>query len=168
MFYAPYAGVLRECILAFKLNGRIDLGTLLQRLVLRCWELRSQLPEHAGWRPDMVTPVPLYPGKLRRRGFNQSQELARPLAGRLGVPLEHGALVRLRDTFPQFRLRHGQRADNIKGAFASPARIVAKKRILLVDDIMTTGATLVECCRTLHAEGAREVRVLVLARTPEE
>jgi ComF family protein len=168
MFYAPYGGALRESVLAFKLNGRLGLGALLQRLTLRCWELRSRLPEHADWRPDLIAPVPLYPGKLLRRGFNQSQELARPLAWKLGVPMEHGALGRTRDTLPQFTLRHGQRAENIRGAFAGMAGIVARKKVLLVDDIMTTGATLAECCRTLHARGAQEVRVLVLARTPEE
>ncbi len=167
-FYAPYSGVLRQSLLEFKLNSRLGMGALMRRLVLETWELRCQKPEWSGWRPDLVVPVPLYPGKLLRRGFNQSHELARPLAEKLGVPLSDKALRRVRDTVPQFSLRHGQRAENIKDAFATFPSLVAQHKLLLVDDIMTTGATLEECCRTLRRGGALDIRVLVLARTAEE
>lgn len=159
-FYAPYAGVLRACILAYKLRGRLGLGTLLQGLLLAGWRNNAARLE----TPDAIVPVPLHSKRMRLRGFNQSLELARPLARHLGRPLLPRALRRTRPTIPQFQLELARRAENIQGAFTADVPLRGA-RVLLVDDIMTTGATLEECARELREAGAARVDVLVLART---
>lgn len=113
---------------------------------------------------DAVVPVPLHPRRLRWRGFNQSQELARAAARRIGAELLHRALERTRETIPQTELSGSERKENIKDAFYAESGQIAGKRLLLVDDVLTTGATLEECARTLKRAGAASVDVLVLAR----
>lgn len=163
-FYAPYGGVLRACILAYKMRGRLGLGALLQGLTLAGWQQNSGRMR----LPDIIVPVPLHAKRLRQRGFNQSLELARPLARRLKRPLAPTALRRTRATTPQFQLEFAERPGNIRGAFAPDPAQVANASVLLVDDIMTTGATLEECCQVLRQAGARDVSVLVLARTGKQ
>lgn len=160
-FYAPYCGALRACILAYKLRNRLGLGALLQGLLLAGWQQNSGRMRV----PDIIVPVPLHAKRLRLRGFNQSLELARPLARHLKRPLAPAALRRTRPTTPQFQLDFADRPRNIRGAFAPDPAQVAGAAVLLVDDIMTTGATLEECCQVLRQAGARDVDVLVLART---
>lgn len=163
-FYGEYFGPLRACILAFKMRGRLGLGCLLQGLMLEGWRRNS-------WRlarPELIVPVPLHPQRLRMRGFNQSVELARPVARKLKLPLALCVLRRVRHTIPQFQLDPSQRASNIRGAFAADAARVASRRVLLVDDIMTTGATLEECASVLRMAGASRVDVMVLARTARQ
>jgi ComF family protein len=125
--------------------------------------LGDQLPLGADY--DVVIPVPLHSGRLRWRGFNQAAMLAVAIAGRLDRPLDVSALVRVRPTPPQTMQNRVERSKNLRRAFAvkRPAR-VASRRILLIDDVMTTGATADECARTLIAAGARRVDVLTLAR----
>jgi len=114
---------------------------------------------------DVVIPVPLHRSRLRWRGFNQAALLGAALARRLDCPLDVATLARLRSMPPQTARDRTQRARNVRNAFAvrRPAR-VAGRRILLVDDVMTTGATADEYARVLHAAGARRVDVLTLAR----
>jgi ComF family protein len=114
---------------------------------------------------DVVIPVPLHRGRLRWRGFNQAAMLAVAVARRLGRPLDLSTLVRVRPTPPQTMQNRAERSKNLRRAFAvkRPAQ-VASRRILLIDDVMTTGATADECARTLIAAGARRVDVLTLAR----
>jgi len=121
-------------------------------------------PLHAGGY-DVVIPVPLHRGRLRWRGFNQAALLASAVAHRLERPLDVTTLVRMRATPPQTSADHRERQLNVRRAFAvkRPAR-VANRRVLLIDDVMTTGATVDECARTLLAAGARRVDVLTLAR----
>lgn len=105
---------------------------------------------------DCILPVPLYPGRRRRRGYNQSELLARCLSRAAGIPLEPGLLARLRDTPSQTALHPDDRARNVRGAFRAqgPAR---GRRVLLVDDVCTTGSTLCACAQALREAGAREV-----------
>lgn len=117
-----------------------------------------------GDRPDIVVPVPLHRRRLIWRGFNQSTELARAISRQLGAKVRNKALVRTRHTPPQTRLDRAGRLANIKDAFAANTDLVRDKRVLLVDDVFTTGATLRECARTLKRAGASHVDVLVLAR----
>ncbi|MBI5862818.1 MAG: ComF family protein [Rhodocyclales bacterium] len=114
-------------------------------------------------RPDIVLPVPLAATRLRERGFNQSVELARPLARRLGMPLELERIRRCRDTPPQAGLPWKERAKNIHHTFECRVDLTGKN-ILIIDDVMTTGATLNELARTLKAHGAVRVENRVLAR----
>lgn len=114
---------------------------------------------------DVIIPVPLHLSRLRWRGFNQAALLGAAISTRLARPLDVTTLVRTRATAPQTAQDHRQRQLNVRRAFAvrRPQR-VANRRVLLVDDVMTTGATADECARTLIAAGARRVDVLTLAR----
>jgi ComF family protein len=114
---------------------------------------------------DVVIPVPLHRSRLRWRGFNQAALLGAALARRLNRPLDVASLERVRFTPPQTARDRGQRRRNVRDAFAvrRPARI-AGRRVLLVDDVMTTGATVDECARALRSAGARRIDVLTLAR----
>jgi len=110
-----------------------------------------------------VVPVPLHRRRLAERGFNQAALLGRPLARALGVPLVTGRLVRVRPTPPQAELAAAERRDNVRGAFA--LRRPLPDRVLLVDDVRTTGATLAEAAQTLTDAG-HDVFTLTLARAP--
>lgn len=161
--YGPYEGRLRELILAYKFENRLDLGRQLQEFALAAFERGlAQFPELSAC--DALVPVPLHPKRLRWRGFNQSRELARLLSARRGLPMVQQGLVRVRRTTPQMELKREARAENIRGAFQARKEFVAGRSVLLVDDIMTTGSTLEECARALVAAGAARVDVLVLAR----
>lgn len=113
---------------------------------------------------DLVVPVPLHLERLRWRGFNQAQHLAAPIARRAGVALDPFALERTRATQPQVRLDAARRRHNVNGAFRvrRPAA-VRGRRILLFDDVYTSGATVDACARVLVAAGAASVDVLALA-----
>jgi len=119
----------------------------------------------AGAGIDAVEAVPLHPRRQRHRTYNQSSLLAAAAAGRLGVPLLAGGLVRTRDTASQTFMNMAKRKSNVRGAFAvSDPSWVEGRRILLVDDVMTTGATVGECARVLAEAGAAGVYVATVAR----
>ncbi|MDP9133149.1 MAG: hypothetical protein M3M98_08455 [Nitrospirota bacterium] len=115
---------------------------------------------------DILMPVPLHPNRLRRREFNQSLLLADRIGPVLRRPVSYRNLVRILDTDPQITLPRSARLLNLRKAFALRApREVIGKRILLIDDVFTTGTTVNECARTLLESGAHEVAVLALARS---
>lgn len=123
--------------------------------------------EHAVARADMVLPMPLAPGRLAARGFNQALELARRLAP---AKVQPRLLLRLRETPPQAELARRERLANVRGAFAAdPLRAGCLRglRTLLVDDVMTSGASLYAAAQALRVAGAAEVSAVVLARTEE-
>jgi len=158
--HGSYEGLLRDLLLAFKLRGRLGLAGLLRALAAGAWQRSG----HAA--PDLVVPVPLHPARLARRGFNQARELAVGPARALGLPLVPGAMRRIRDTPTQSGLDAARRTANVRDAFVSEHRLVGDRHVLLVDDILTTGGTLAECCLALRLSGARRVSVLAVARTP--
>ena len=157
-FVGPYRGVLKEMIHEFKFSGRVDRSRVLQELLARAYFQRG-----IGF-PDMLVPVPLHPSRLRSRGFNQSLELSRFLGRVLGVSVVRDVLVRQRNTVAQSTLTRSERLSNLKGAFVVRGESVRGRKIVLVDDVMTTGTTLRSCAGTLRRAGARRVDVLVLAR----
>jgi ComF family protein len=112
---------------------------------------------------DALLPVPLHPARLRQRGYNQALELARPLARRWQLPLWPDGLRRQRDTPHQIGLDAKTRRRNLRGAFAADPR-VAGRRLLLLDDVITTATTLNEASAELRRAGALEVRVIAVAR----
>ena len=115
-------------------------------------------------RPDLVVAVPLGAQRLTERGFNQSLEIARVAARVLEVPLALEVCRRVRDTLPQASLAFGERAKNVRRAFVCDLGLEGK-RVALVDDVLTTGASLNECARALKKGGAAQVIGWVAART---
>ena len=115
-------------------------------------------------RPEALLPLPLHRARLRRRGFDQTLELARPLARALGVPLRDDLLVRVRDTAPQSRLAAPARRRNLRGAFAVRDDRPLPAHVALVDDVMTTGATLHAAAEALRRAGVARVEAWVCAR----
>ena len=116
------------------------------------------------WPPDLIAPIPLHPRRRRQRGYNQSELLARPLAAAVGVAHSATALRRTRHTVPQVGLGPEARADNVRGAFEADADVVVGRRVLLVDDVLTTGATMTAAAEALLAAGALAVSAYCLAR----
>lgn len=150
----------REPILQLKHADRLDLAPLFAR-----WLSRSarELIDDA----DAIVPVPLHPLRLLRRRYNQAAEIARPLAALSGTSYLPDALVRRRATATQGGKSGSGRRRNVAGAFDVPARRrdqVAGLRILLIDDVLTTGATAEGCARALKAAGAARVDLAVVAR----
>ena len=154
-----YRSPLPELINGLKFRGRLSYSRLLAGLLLPAIEQVLQKP------PELIIPVPLHPGRLRERGYNQALELARPLSRHLGIPLELRHCRRTRATPPQSGLKQTQRRRNIRGAFEISPNIGAD-HVALVDDVVTTGSTVAEFARQLHRRGVQRVEVWALARTP--
>lgn len=112
---------------------------------------------------DLLIPMPLHPDRLRERGFNQSAEIARRIAHKIGCPLGMESLSRCRATPPQAELPMKERTRNVRGAFEC-SNDLSGKRVLLIDDVMTTSATLREASRIIKLHGAAQIEVAVLAR----
>jgi len=161
-FYAVYKGALSEAITSFKYRADFGYLRLLQYCLLQAWQRHL-----AVFGCDVVVPVPLHPRRLGQRGFNQSLEICRPLAPRLKAALAPKALCRLRDTASQSGLDRPQRRRNMSWSVSGDPDIVRSLRILLVDDVYTTGVTAEVCSRALLRAGARRVDLLVLARVAE-
>jgi len=155
-----FEGPLREAIHVFKYRPVRSLGKPLAAWMAEQVRMTVHL--------DLAMPVPLHRTRLRHRGFNQALILADGISERFSVPLLYDNLLRLRSTRPQVELSGHERAENVKGAFglARPSE-VREKRILLIDDVFTTGATMNECAKVLKEADAASVTVLTLARTAE-
>lgn len=113
---------------------------------------------------DVIVPVPLHPSRLRARGYNQAALLAWALSRWIGLPVDEEALYRTRATASQMRLKAMDRRHNVEGAFYCPPSRMDGRRVLLIDDVCTTGATLEACAYALRAGGAIAVWALTLAR----
>jgi len=157
---ADYADPLDRLVLRLKFGAALPIaGWLAAQLAARMLAMPDP--------PDVIVPIPLAPQRLAGRGFNQAWEIARPLARHLGVRADATLLARRRDTLAQRTLDLPARQANLRDAFVarSPARIDGL-HIGLVDDVMTTGATLRAAAAVLKAHGARRVTALPAFRTP--
>ena len=133
------------------------------QLAVADWLAGQMLETLATPDVDLIIPLPLHSERLRERGFNQSAEIAGRLGKCLKLPVDRSTLLRTRATPPQAELPLKERHQNVRGAFECHGDF-SGRRILLVDDVMTTGATLNECARVLKLHGASTVRVAVAAR----
>jgi ComF family protein len=176
--YGAYLDELRELIHLLKYQQVRSAAGALGRLLVQAAEPLFS-PASAGdgdakAAAVLVLPVPLHAGKFRERGFNQAELIAqaalRELARVSGRTLEFdtSVLLRRRATESQVGMSREQRRDNIRGAFAASKEHVAGREVLLIDDVMTTGATVSECARVLHAAGARSVLVATVARSSKQ
>jgi ComF family protein len=157
---ALYEGALHDAIQKFKYRGKTGIGTTLGNLMADfasgIWDMQAF---------DLIVPAPLHIKKLRERGFNQAVVLSQPVSRRFRIPLDFSSLKRIRATPPQVGMGKHARPLNVKGAFAvQNQEAVEGKRILLIDDVYTTGSTLIECSRVLVDAGAAAVAVLTAAR----
>jgi ComF family protein len=158
--YAPwrYAFPLDRLLPRLKFHGDLAAGALVAA------RMREAL--RAAPRPQALVPVPLHRARLRERGYDQALELARPLARGLGLALRTDLLRRTRATAAQSDLAAAARRRNVRGAFVVDTCAGVPAHVALVDDVMTTGATLGECARALRAAGVARVDVWVAARVP--
>ena len=150
-----YEQGLGEIIRAIKYHKNIALGVSVTHLLVEKLE---------GIEADLVLPVPLGRKRLKQRGHNQAAMLAFPLALALKIPYSGSAVQRTRETKSQVRLNVNERIMNVKNAFLAKSDMIRGKKIILVDDVITTGATVNDCSRALKDAGALEVHVCTLAR----
>ena len=155
-----YEGGVRDCLHHFKYRERVLLVKPLSEILIRF--AGASLPCASF---DAIAPVPLFPGRERERGYNQSLLLSQRLSVALGLPLLKRSLIRSRETPSQISLSKEKRLKNVRGAFdVRTPSLIQKKRILLIDDILTTGATANACAAALKEAGAVSVCVATLAR----
>lgn len=171
--FGIYRGNLRLLILQLKFRRRERLGRRLGALLGCSWKKLGMASDDGS---AVIVPVPLFHSRERARGFNQARLLAEglrhelaKLPGRKKLRVENGALIRTRATLPQAGLRFQSRQENVRNAFAVVRpESVRGRQVVLVDDVMTTGATLSACATALKKGGARDVFALALARaTPQ-
>lgn len=168
IFVGDYRAPFNTLLKLFKFHGKTELATVLARQILFAWlsayreyALRETGPQ---CRPDVLFTVPLHKQRQWRRGFNQTERLARPLAHWLGCEYSPRAIRRLRQTRIQQTLSASARRKNLAGAFVCPASL-AGRTVALLDDVVTTGSTAAEISRLLLARGAVSVQVWCLCRT---
>lgn len=154
---AVYQGALREAIHALKYRGDLGLGETFSHPMLKL--LISE-----NWPIDLVTCVPLSPQRMSERGYNQASLLARPIALGLGLPYQFHLLERTRETASQVKLSRNDRIENMRNAFRANAKKAQNRVVLVVDDVTTTGATMLGCAQALVAAGAKQVYGITLAR----
>ncbi len=155
---ARYRAGARELVLRLKFGRETELarpigGLMAERL----------LSAPFGDKVEVIVPVALHPVRKRDRGFDQARLLAGVVSRRVGLPMEIRSLRRVVFTTPQSRLRRQLRLANVENAFVADGRLEGK-RVLLIDDVMTTGATMAACSRACRAAGATRVYGLVFAR----
>lgn len=156
--FGAFGGALAIALRRLKYQDRPDLGAPLGHLARRAARL-------AGLRGDLVVPVPLHPRRLVERGYNQAALLAAEVATELDAPLLARGLVRLRNTPQQAHLDRGARLDNVRLAFRARRPLAIRgRRVVLVDDVATTGSTITACTEALLAAGAASVTAIVVAR----
>ncbi|WP_255365243.1 ComF family protein [Collimonas sp. OK242] len=167
-----YAAPTDQLILALKFGGRLALAPMFAQMLrdVILLQASSAQPTLSADLPDILTAVPLSAQRLQQRGFNQALEIAKPLAPMLGLNLQHGLLLRQRDTPPQSQVPElEQRRRNLRQAFAVPPaamQYIHGRHIGVVDDVMTSGETLHALATTLRRHGARRITNFVFARTP--
>ena len=148
-------GILESAVKAFKYHDAVELCGPLAARLLSCHSRQM-------WRIDAIVPVPLHADREIERGYNQSNLLGQQLARLSGIPCEPGWLSRIRGTSQQALLAASERLQNVAGAFQATTE-VADLSILLVDDVVTTGATLSECAEALRERGAKAVYAITLS-----
>jgi ComF family protein len=156
-----YLQPLNYFISEFKFQSRLVYGRLLADLML------GELKQNAIKMPDLLLPVPLHKSGLRQRGFNQSSELCRHLSKHLSIPWSPDLLLKHRETVHQRSLKRKERKKNISGSFRYLGR-KAWLHVALVDDVVTTGATVEAAATVLKAAGVQRVDVWAVCRTPKE
>jgi len=157
--WARFDGSLRNAVHRLKYRGEMRLGDALAKPLIEYFR-------NLHWQVDLAVPVPLGVDRQAQRGYNQAALIARPIALSEGIFYRPDALHKVKTTRTQVGLSRAERLLNVSDAFQAEQRVVANKKILLVDDVTTSGATIDACTRALLCAGAKEVFGLTLARAP--
>lgn len=147
-----YNSIMRRAMDGFKYKNRREYADFFVMEMTRIYghEMRA-------WKADAVIPIPIHKSRRRVRGYNQAELLAGPISEYLNVPLETETIIRIRKTKPQNKLNDKERQKNIEGAFKIGKNVVQLKKVILVDDIYTTGSTINACARLLVEAGVEQV-----------
>lgn len=147
-----YSKAMKHSMYGFKYNNRREYGDFYAHTI---WEKSGHIIDN--WNCDALIPVPLHSKRQRKRGYNQATVLAKSLAGYLKLPVDEDILKRVKNTSPQKALEAKERKNNIEKAFQTSVNGIKYKKVILVDDIYTTGATIDECAKVLREAGVFEV-----------
>ncbi len=156
--WAEYSDPLQSAIHRLKYRNDRGLAEVLSQPMV------NQLDRYH-WLIDLILPVPLDEARRKARGYNQAALLARPISWRTGIPISENSLFRSRRTRPQVGLSISDRTENVAGAFKAESKSISEKKLLIVDDVITTGATINACAQALIKAGAAQVFGLTLARS---
>lgn len=159
LVWGLHSGPLRKALHQFKYRRDLGLADAFAQHLVSIYSV-------AKIGVDLVVPVPLGKKRYKERGYNQAALLASALSGRLGLRCRPKAAKRIKETKSQVGLDIDQRRENVAGAFWADDRLVSGKNILLIDDVLTTGATLDSCSQALKQAGAAKIVTLTLARAP--
>ena len=156
----PYKPPINHLITKLKFNHQLSharaLGELMTNRIQSLWYVNKPLP-------DLIIPIPLHPLRLRERGFNQAIEIARPIAKALAIPIDFHGVTRIKHTRAQSGLPAKERKCNLTQAF-SLSRNYSNLTVAVIDDVITTGHTVMECCRMIKDHGAKRIDVWCCAR----
>lgn len=152
-----YSDMLKEAIYDFKYNGVKNLGVLFAREIVK-----EYYHEIKAWNADCIIPVPLHPKKIKKRGFNQAEIIGTGIGKSMGIPVLDNYLIRTKNTVPQKELHMTQRKKNLENAFIISDNVVKLKKVILVDDIYTTGTTIDQCAAAIRKTGCMEIYYISL------
>ncbi len=155
--FAYYDGVVRKAIHHLKYQNDLTIGRYLAGLLQLVYQ-------RTDWDVELIVPIPIGEQKKQERGYNQAERLAKPLSDLLNIPLSCDALVRINEISSQVGLNHEERRENVRQAFIAKALQVKGKRVLVVDDVFTSGATMEAAAAELMGAGAAKVYCLTVAK----
>ena len=155
--WAYYDDITRKALHQLKYRRNLALGETFSHFL-------SELIKNTDWKIDVITPIPLGRGRYRERGYNQAALLAKPVANKLNIPYRPKIVHRWRETRSQVDLTLSERKNNVAGAFKANRDLALGKRVLIIDDITTSGSTLISCAESLIDAGAKAVYGVTVAR----
>lgn len=160
LYIFKYEGKIRNLIIDYKFNDKPYLNELFAKIILKNEKICRKIKKY-----DIIIPVPIHKKRKNERGYNQSELIAKKLAKNLNVELVTDSLIKQKNTLPQSTLSKKQREENVKTVYKiQNKQKIENKKIILLDDIYTTGATVEECSKILKQNGAKEILVLTIAK----
>jgi len=155
--FAYYDGVIRKAIQQLKYHNDLGIGRYLSEFILKTYQRTT-------WDAEIIVPIPIGETKREQRGYNQAERLAKPLAEKLGLEYRPEVLIRIHERYSQVGLNVDERRANVRDAFMARSKYVKGKKVLLVDDVFTSGATMEAASREIIQAGANKVWCITLAK----
>ncbi|MFR2470930.1 MAG: ComF family protein [Lachnospira sp.] len=152
-----YSDGIKQSIYRFKYHNKREYAAIYAREIERMCGMVIR-----AWRPDVIIPVPIHESKLKQRGYNQAELIADELSGSMGIPINNKYIMRIRKTTPMKELSNEERVKNLQNAFQICNNSIRYNKVLIVDDIYTTGATVDACARCFKESGTDKVYVVTL------